>query len=154
MFNQLYNTKSLLVIDDGKYFCFKDDNEPGNSGYCTSIKETSSESVRFLRKEKFPKKLIMWIVVSDRDISEPLFRTSTAVATNTSIYFHKCHGDFNYLFWPDLVSSHYSKDSLNWMNESIMLIRNPTHQMYLKHEQLRTFGDIRLKRFTREVDKL
>ena len=42
--NQLYNTKSLLVIDDEKYFYFEGDNLPGNSGYYTSINETSPES--------------------------------------------------------------------------------------------------------------
>ena len=54
--NQLYNTKSLLVIDDEKYFCFAGDNMPGNSGYYTNNKKTCPESVRFIGKEKFPKK--------------------------------------------------------------------------------------------------
>ena len=82
---------------------------PGNSGYYTNIKETCSESVCFVRKGKFQKKL--WIAVSDHGMSEPLFRTSMAVAINTSIYINEClekqllpfihkyHGDFNYLFW-------------------------------------------------------
>ena len=73
----------------------------------------------------------MWITASDRCISEPLFCISTAVAINTSIYINEClekrllpfirkyHGDFNYLFWPDLASSHYSKGSLNWMDEYV-----------------------------------
>ena len=110
-------------------------------------KEACPESVRFVGKEKFPKKLLMWIAVYNRVIFEPWFRTSKAVAINTSIcineclekrllpLIHKYHGDFNYLFWPDLTSSHYLKDFLNWMDESMMLIRNPTHQMYLKHDQ-------------------
>ena len=80
------------------------------------------------------------------------FRISTTVAIDTSIYINECIEkqlllfiqkycwDLNYLSLPDLASSHHSKDSLNWMDESIMLIRNPTHQMYLKHDQLRTFG--------------
>ncbi|XP_065650579.1 uncharacterized protein LOC136078717 [Hydra vulgaris] len=102
---------------------------PGNSGYYTNNKKTCPESVRFIGKEKFPKKLLMWIAISDRGMSEPLFRTSKAVAINSSIYIneylekrllpfiHKYHGDFNYLFWPDLASFHYSKDSLNWMDQ-------------------------------------
>ncbi|XP_065652787.1 uncharacterized protein LOC136080106 [Hydra vulgaris] len=129
--NQLYNAKSLLVIDDEKYFCFAGDNMPGNSGYYTNNKKTCPESVRFIEKNKFPKKLLMWIAISDRDMSEPLFRTSKSVAINSSIYINEClekrllpfihkyHGDFNYLFWPDLASSHYSKDSLNWMDQYV-----------------------------------
>ncbi|XP_065654663.1 uncharacterized protein LOC136081287 [Hydra vulgaris] len=126
--NQLYNTKSLLVIDDEKYFCFAGDNMPGNSGYYTNNKKTCPESVRFIGKEKFPKKLLMWIAISDRGMSEPLFRTSKAVAINSSIYINEClekrllpfihkyHGDFNYLFWPDLASS------LNWMDQYVYYV--------------------------------
>ncbi|XP_065656798.1 uncharacterized protein LOC136082208 [Hydra vulgaris] len=76
----------------------------------------------------------MWIAISDRGMSEPLFRTSKAVAINSSIYINEClekrllpfihkyHGDFNYLFWPDLASSHYSKDSLNWMDQYVYYV--------------------------------
>ncbi|XP_065662792.1 uncharacterized protein LOC136085417 [Hydra vulgaris] len=106
--NQLYNTKSLLVIDDEKYFCFAGDNMPGNSGYYTNNKKTCPESVRFIGKEKFPKKLLMWIAISDQKQLLP--------------FIHKYHGDFNYLFWPDLASSHYSKDSLNWMDQYVYYV--------------------------------
>ena len=72
----------------------------------------------------------MSIAVPDRGISEPIFRTSTAVAINTPIcinvknkqllpFIHKYHGNFNYLFWQDLASSHYSKYSLNCMDERV-----------------------------------
>ncbi|XP_065658019.1 uncharacterized protein LOC136082539 [Hydra vulgaris] len=132
--NQLYNTKSLLVIDDEKYFCFAEDNMPGNSGYYTNNKKTCPESVRFIGKEKFPKKLLMWIAISDRGMSEPLFCTFKAVAMNSSIYINEClekrllpfirkyHGNFNYLFWPDLASFHYSKDSLTWMVQYVYYV--------------------------------
>ncbi|XP_065668006.1 uncharacterized protein LOC136088249 [Hydra vulgaris] len=132
--NQLYNTKSLLVIDDEKYFCFAGDSMPGNSGYYTNNKKTCPERVRYIGKEKFPKKLLMWIAISDRGMSEPLFRTSKAVAINSSIYnneclekrllpfIHKYDGDFNYLFWSDLASFHYSKDSQNWMDQYVYYV--------------------------------
>ena len=132
--NQLYNTKSHLVIDDKKYFCFAGDNMPGNSGYYTNNKKTCPESVRFIGKEKFPKKLLNWIAISDSGISEPLFRTSKAMAINSSIYINEClekrllpfihkyHGDLTYLFWPDLASSHYSKGSLNWMDQYVYYV--------------------------------
>ncbi|XP_065653066.1 uncharacterized protein LOC136080378 [Hydra vulgaris] len=107
--NQLYNTKSLLVIDDEKYFCFAGDKMPGNSGYYTNNKKTCPESVRFIGKEKFPKKLLMWIAISDRE-------------KRLLPFIHKYHRDFNYLFWPDLASSHYSKDSLNWMDQYVYYV--------------------------------
>ncbi|XP_065664690.1 uncharacterized protein LOC136086324 [Hydra vulgaris] len=132
--DQLYNTKLLLVIDDEKYFCFAGDNMPGNSGYYTNNKKTCPESVRCIGKEKFPKHLLMWVAISDRGMSESLFRTSKTVAINSSIYINEClekrllpfihkyHGAFNYLFWPDLASSHYSKDSLNWMDQYVYYV--------------------------------
>ena len=107
--NQLYNMKSLLVIDDEKYFCFAGDNMPGNSGYYTNIKRNIPRSVCFVGKEKFLKKLLMWIAISDCGMSKPLFHISKAVAINTSIYINQCLGkrlpfilkyysDLNYLF--------------------------------------------------------
>ena len=107
---------------------------PGNSGYYTNNKKTCPESVHFIGKEKFPKKLLMWIAISDCGMSEPLFRTSKAVEINSSIYINEClekrllpfihkyHRAFNYLFWPDLASSHYSKDSLNWMDQYVYYV--------------------------------
>ena len=83
--NQLYNRKLLMVINDEKYFCFAGDNMPGNSRYYINIKETCPESVCFEGEKKFPKKLLMWIAVSDCGMSMPLFCTSKAVAINTSI---------------------------------------------------------------------
>ena len=83
---------------------------PENSGYYTNIKTSCPKSVQFVGKEKFPKKLLMWIAVSERGMFEPLFRTSKAVTINTSIcinecfekqlfpFIHKYHGDFNYSF--------------------------------------------------------
>ena len=67
--NQLYNTKSLLVIGDEKHFCFAGDNMRENSGYYTNITDTCPESVRFVEKGKFPKKLLMRITVSDCSMS-------------------------------------------------------------------------------------
>ena len=64
-------------------------------------------------------------------MSEPSLHTFTTVAINTSTYINEClekqllpfihkyHDNFNYLFLQDLASSHYSKDSLNWMDEYV-----------------------------------
>ena len=125
------------------------------------ILDTSQRlNTKFVGKEKFPQKLLMWIAVSDRDMSEPLFCTSTAVAINTSIcineclekrypFIHKYHGDFNYLFWPDLASSHYPKGSLNWMDKYVSYVDKESNPPNLPQAR-----PIKLKRFSREVGKL
>ena len=59
------------------------------------------------------------------------------MAINTEIYINEClqarllpfihihHGDFNYLFWPDLVRAHSSKESMAWMNENVKMSNPP-----------------------------
>ncbi len=110
-------------MDNEKYFTFYGDNMPGNDRYYTKDKNTCPDNVRFVEKEKFPKKLLMWIAISDEAISEPLFRFQNEVAIKSSIYVEECskkrllpfihrhYPGFNYIFWPDLASSHYSRET-------------------------------------------
>ena len=76
----------------------------------------------------------MWLAISNRGMSIPYFRPSKSVAINTEIsineclqprllpFIHKHHGNFNYLFWPDLARAHYSKESVAWMNENVYFV--------------------------------
>ena len=43
----LYRSPCSLILDDEKYFTLAADNMPGNAGYYTNDKSTSSDSVRF-----------------------------------------------------------------------------------------------------------
>ena len=107
---------------------------PGNAGYYTQNKTSCPESVRFAGKEKFPKKLLMWLAISERGMSQPLFRKSEALAITGPIYIaeclkkrllpfiHKHHQDFEYIFWPDLASAHYSKVATAWMEEYVNFV--------------------------------
>ncbi|XP_065642685.1 uncharacterized protein LOC136074307 [Hydra vulgaris] len=100
----------------------------------TQTTKRHAQKVFVYRKREIFKKIIYVDSLSDRGMSEPLFRTSKAVAINSSIYIYEClekrflpfnhkyHGDFNYLFWPDLASTHYSKDSLNWMDQYVYYV--------------------------------
>jgi hypothetical protein len=129
--NNLYRTPCSLIVDDEKYFPFSGDNMPGNTGYYTMDKSTCPDSVRFAGKDKFPKKMLVWIAISDRGISKPLFRLSKSLAIKSDIYIDECleqrllpfiheyHADFNYVFWPDLASAHYSNATIAWMDEYV-----------------------------------
>ena len=55
-----------------------------------TLKKHAQKMFALVGKEKFPKKLLIWIAVSERAMSEPLFRTSKAVAINTSSYINEC----------------------------------------------------------------
>ena len=127
----LYRSPCSLILDDEKYFTLAGDNMPGNARYYTNDKSTCPDSVRFAGKKKFPKKVLVWIAISDRGMSKPLFRPSKSVAINSSIYIDEClnkrllpfiheyHKDLDYVFWPDLASAHYSMESTTWMNENV-----------------------------------
>ena len=72
-------------------------------------------------------------------MSKPYFRLSKSVAVNTNIYINEClqpkllpfihkhHGDFNYLFWPDLAGAHYSNVTVPWMEENLHFVKKASN---------------------------
>ena len=60
-------------MNDEKYFCFNGDSMPGSDRHYTKDKAKCSGDVRFIRKEKYPKKILMWIAISNRGMSKPYF---------------------------------------------------------------------------------
>jgi hypothetical protein len=129
--NQIYKEKCSLILDDEKYFTFVNDKTPGNKYYYSNNKELCPDNVRFKQIEKFPKKILVWVCLSEHGISTPLIRNSKAEAINQTIYLEEClkkrllpfireyHQDSNYLFWPDLSTAHYSNANKAWMNEHV-----------------------------------
>ena len=121
-------------MDDEKYFTFNGSNMSGNSRHYTNDKEKCSDDVRFVGKEKYPKKVLVWLAFSSKGISVLLFRSSTSEAIKSNIYInetlvkrllpfiHKYHNNENYIFWPDLASSHYSNETVSWMNENVKFL--------------------------------
>lgn len=109
-----------VILDDESYFTLSHSTINGNSVYYSSDRTKTLSSVKFCKKRKFESKLLVWIAASDKGLSEPFFLPS-GLAVNQYIYkkdcivkrlvpfINKCHGDGNYVFWPDLASSHYAK---------------------------------------------
>ena len=121
-------------MDDEKYFTFAGHNMPGNAGYYSNNKQTCPESVRFAGKPLYPKKILVWVAISERGLSKVLIRPSQSAAINSDIYIseclqkrlipflHKYHTDLNYIFWPDLASAHYAKVTVDWMTHNIYFV--------------------------------
>ena len=73
---------------------------------------------------------MVWLAISQRGISEPYFVPS-GLAVNQHVYLGECikkrlepmienyYQDGNYVFWPDLGSSHYANMVQNYMLEKI-----------------------------------
>ena len=117
-----------VVMDDESYFEMNATQLPGNDHYFSYCKDTATTSQKLAPKAKFPPKIMMWIAISDRGISHPYFVPSTGALTS-HLYQTKCvtqrlkpfldtyHVDGEYLFWPDLASCHYAKNTVKLLEE-------------------------------------
>jgi hypothetical protein len=128
---QINRQKVKVVLDDEKYFLFSGDSMPGNDGYYSRDKNSCPDEVRFKGVDKYPDKILVWIAISEDGVSEPLVRPNKAEAINADTYIKEClkkrllpfiethHSDGEYIFWPDLASSHYAKATLAWMDQNV-----------------------------------
>jgi len=121
-----------ILFDDEKYFCFGNDNTPGSAHYYTNDKSKFPGEFRFIRKEKYPVKacpcpifahLSHWVL---KQKSIPTF------ACNHDFYHILLtqHSDHCHLFWFDFAGTHYSKETIAWMNENLYFTEKaPTLQL-------------------------
>ena len=110
----------ILIMDDESYFSMKSDRLSINSSFYTLDYESAPPEVKFARQKKFPSRSMVWLAISIRGISEPLFLPSGG-AMSGEIYRKECikacllpfikkhHQHDAILFWPDGASAHYAK---------------------------------------------
>ena len=118
-----------VVMDDESYFTLGHSTINGNNFFYSSNKKQTLPSVKYATKSKFEKKLLVWIAISEKGITTPYFVPS-GLAVNQKIYLEHCiqkrlipfikkhHSDGNYMFWPDLASSHYAKSVIQFFDEN------------------------------------
>lgn len=109
-----------VILDDESYFTLSHSTINGNDTYYSSDRDKTPASVKYRKKRKFEPKVLVWLAASDKGLSQPFFVPSR-LAVNKSVYEDECikkrlvpfinahHADGNYIFWPDLASSHYAK---------------------------------------------
>ena len=114
-----------LILDDEKYFSLNGDIACYRK-YYTTDRSTALPKVKFKTKIKFEPKLLVWMAVSQKGISSIYVHRST-IAIKQETYLHDCirkrllpfinhhHKNDNVLFWPDLASSHYSKQGQEFL---------------------------------------
>lgn len=116
----------LCIMDDESYFTL-DGNEWQGKNYFEKSGNVVDVNVKYVEHTKFPKKVLLWVAISPRGISKPVFFES-GLAVNVDRYINFClpkvhdfiiekHRGANVMFWPDLVSSHCSKRALDRMEE-------------------------------------
>ena len=125
----LSNNDFELIMDDEKYFLLQDQSAPTNRGFYTSHKRTTAPQVKFKRTQKFELKVLGWIAISEKGISTPFFSKQKQAVSETT-YLNRCiitrlisfikshHNKEKVLFWPDLASSHYCHDVLQYLNQN------------------------------------
>jgi len=108
---------TLWIIDDESYFTLTHSTINGNNNYYTSNNALTPPEVNYYTKTKFEKKLLVWICLSAKGISS-VYYVPSGQAINQEVYLKNCikkrlipfinahHSDGNYVFWPDLASSH------------------------------------------------
>lgn len=113
-------------MDDEKYFTFANSCDVTNQGYYTTDKSTTPDNIKFISKSKFEPKVLAWCAISAKGISAFFVQTQSGIAVNADIYITKClpkmvdfvkknHKDDKNIFWPDLASCHYAKNTLDWL---------------------------------------
>ena len=111
-----------IIMDDEKYFTVDGSDTNYNNYYYSHHLLEVPESVRFKETSKFPAKVMIWMAISVKGMSS-IHVVKSGNAVNRCVYQDKClpklkkfidkyHSDNNYVFWPDLASSHYAKSVL------------------------------------------
>jgi hypothetical protein len=116
-----------FVIDDESYFSLSSSCMPGNAFYYATSRGDAPTEMRQSPQKMFEQKVLVWLAISNKGVSEAFFCHSTTM--NKNLYISECihkrlfpfllehHSDGNYLFWPDLASCHYAKDTINFLEE-------------------------------------
>jgi hypothetical protein len=75
-------------MDDESYFTV-DGNEWHEQSHYESEDHPTTKDVKFIRKTKFPAKVLLWLAVSVSGISEPVF-FKAGLAINKKVCIPKC----------------------------------------------------------------
>lgn len=116
------------IIDDESYFTLKHSSINGNRNYYSSNKKRTPANVKYYKKGKYEKKVLVYVVISTEGVSEPYFVPSGLAVQK--VYLNNCirpklipfiqqhHSNGRYVFWPDLASAHYAKTVTNYLDHN------------------------------------
>jgi hypothetical protein len=117
-----------FIQDDESYFTLSNTTLAGNNIFYSSDTNLTAENVKYSKKAKYEKKIMIWIAISPMGVSQPYYVPS-GMAINKETYLKKCiqerlmpfykkyHQHTKTVFWPDLASSHYAKVVQNYLRE-------------------------------------
>jgi transposase len=127
LYRSFLKPNTICIMDDEKYFTLSGNKIKQNSGYYSKDKSLVSPKVKYHLQTKFEKKVLVWIAISSNGLSSPYIQENRNEAISKKVYLERClqpnlvkfisdfHKNTDLIFWPDLASSHYSKDVINWL---------------------------------------
>ena len=89
LYCMLSNNDFELIMDDEKYFLLQDQSVPTNCSFYTSDKRTTAPQVKFKRTQKFEPKILVWIAISEKEISKSFFSKQKQAVSQTT-YLNRC----------------------------------------------------------------
>lgn len=118
----------IVILDDESYFRLSNNDLAANSGFYTSNIDKTPSKIKLKRIRKFEPKLLVWIAFSEKGLSQH-YIVPSGQAINTKCYITKCmsklkrfitqlHKNDEIVFWPDLASSHYSKETTEFLKSN------------------------------------
>ena len=121
--------KNDFILDDESYFTLRNTALAGNDCFYSDNLEEAPEEVSNHHEAKYDKKLMVWLAISPKGMTRPIFLQS-GLAVNRYFYSERCikivmvpfirehYPKGGYVFWPDLASSHYAGYTINTFNEN------------------------------------
>ena len=114
-----------FILDDESYFTLSNTTLSGNDGFYSDNLLATPSDVKYNRKKKYEEKVLVSLIISPKGISKP-FVAKSRQAINSKTYIetlrkhlvpliNEHHKNGNYLFWPDLASSHYADDVIRYL---------------------------------------
>ena len=105
-------------MEDESNFRLKGDQMGANRGYCTEDKKKETDPrVKYRTVTKYPKKVMLWVAISEKGASRPIF-VQKKNSVNGEMYREKCipmlkrfieekHKGCPVVHWPDLAPARY-----------------------------------------------
>jgi len=109
-----------FFLDDESFFTLGHGSQPGNDCCYRDNVQKTPETVKNKFQTKYEPKIMVWLAISPKGMSTPYFVPS-GLAMSQKVYLNECiekrlvpmikkyYSGGNYVFWPDLASSHYAK---------------------------------------------
>lgn len=117
-----------FVLDDESFMTKANTTLAGNDIFYSDNVEQTPDNVKNKYQAKYEEKVLVYVAISPRGISKPLFFKS-GLAINAEVYKNEClskslipflrshHSDKKFVFWPDLASAHYAKTVQEYLHK-------------------------------------